>query len=73
MRRELLVRSKVDGDYETLQRRKTTVETKSPAELSQIGNFAEIPLPSKIEAWLQASREPKYFSKLYFGQIKFFT
>ena len=53
-RRELLVRSNVNTDYDTLVKRKNIVESKSPAELSQISTLSEIPLPKKIEDWLQS-------------------
>ena len=52
-RRELLVRSNPSTDYDTLVKRKAIVESKSPAELSQISTLSEIPLPRKIEEWLQ--------------------
>jgi len=53
-RRELLVRSNIaNTDYDTLVKRKAIVESKSPAELSQISTLSEIPLPRKIEEWLQ--------------------
>ena len=51
-RRECLVRSKVETDYDTLMKRKAIVEAKSPAELSQITNLSELPIPRKIEEWL---------------------
>lgn len=57
LKKEVLVRSRTDGDYDTLQRRRALVENKSPAELSQITNFSEIPLPSRIEEWLHASHD----------------
>ena len=56
MKKELFVRSR-EGDYDTLQKRKAVVESKSPAELSQITNFSEIPLPSRIEEWLHSSHD----------------
>jgi hypothetical protein len=59
LKREVLVRSKLDGDYDTLQKRKAIVESKSPAELSQITNFSEIPLPRMIEDWLHNSQQTK--------------
>ena len=52
-RRELLVRSNANTDYDTLVKRKAIVDSKSPAELSQISALSEIPLPRKIEEWLQ--------------------
>lgn len=59
-RRELLVRSNVaNTDYDTLVKRKAIVESKSPAELSQISTLSEIPLPRKIEEWLQTGG-PRY-------------
>ena len=56
LKKEVLVRSKVEGDYETLMKRQALVNTKSPAELSQIATLAEIPIPRKIEDWLQHSK-----------------
>ena len=56
MRREVLVRSKVETDYDTILKRKALVQSKSPGELSQISNLSEIPLPRKIEDWLHHSK-----------------
>lgn len=56
MRREVLVRSKIETDYDTLMKRKALVQAKSPSELSQISAFSEIPIPRKIEDWLQQAR-----------------
>ena len=35
-----------------LQARQALVESKSPLELSEIHSLAEMPIPSRIEAWL---------------------
>jgi hypothetical protein len=55
LKSELLVRSKVDEDEEKLKYRQTLIETKTPAELSQIHNLSEVPVPKRIEAWLHGS------------------
>ena len=52
LKKELLVRSKVEEDEEELKSRQNLVETKTPAELSQIHSLSEVPLPSRVEAWL---------------------
>merc|ERR1719210_2266961 len=55
LKSELLVRNKVEEDEEELKRRQNLVETKSPAELSQINSLSEVPVPRRIEAWLHGS------------------
>ncbi len=60
MRKEVLVRTKCDGDYDTLVKRKALVQCKSPAELSQISAFSDFPVPRKIEDWLaNAGNRPR--------------
>merc|ERR1712088_352480 len=49
---QLLVRTKVEESAEVLQTRQALVESKSPLELSEIHSLAEMPMPSRIEAWL---------------------
>lgn len=49
---QLLVRTKVEEDPSVLAARQQLVESKSPAELSEIHNLAELPIPSRIESWL---------------------
>merc|ERR1711963_353780 len=49
---QLLVRTKVEESAEVLQARQALVESKSPLELSEIHSLAEMPIPSRIEAWL---------------------
>merc|ERR1712233_110882 len=49
---QLLVRTKVEESAEILQARQALVESKSPLELSEIHSLAEMPIPSRIEAWL---------------------
>merc|ERR1712037_658579 len=49
---QLLVRTKVEESAEVLQARQALVESKSPMELSEIHSLAEMPIPSRIEAWL---------------------
>ena len=61
-RREVFVRSKIGTDYDTLKKRKDIVETKSPAELSQISNLSELPIPRKIEEWL--NQPPGYNNRI---------
>ena len=38
-----------------LAQRQALVESKSPVELSEIHSLAEVPIPSRIEAWLHGS------------------
>merc|ERR1712130_849022 len=40
------------GSAEVLQARQALIESKSPLELSEIHSLAEMPIPSRIEAWL---------------------
>ena len=46
------MRSKVEEDVEVLHQRQAIVSSKSPAELSQIHSFAEVPIPRAVESWL---------------------
>ena len=57
------MRSNATADYDTLVKRKAIVDSKSPGELSQISALSEIPLPRKIEEWLQTGG-PRYLSVL---------
>nr|XP_040577522.1 titin homolog isoform X4 [Lepeophtheirus salmonis] len=59
LKQEVLVRSLVEENDEEIKKRQALVETKSPAELSQIHSFSEIPVPSRIEAWLSSTDESK--------------
>ncbi len=59
LKKEVLVRSKVEEDEEVLKERQAIVESKSPAELSQIHSFAEVPLPRRVEAWLHQGEDGK--------------
>merc|ERR1712121_215327 len=52
---QLIVRTKVEENEEVLQQRQALVESKSPAELSEIHSLGELPIPSRIEAWLYGS------------------
>ena len=52
LKKEVLVRSKVEEDPEVLQARQAIVSSKSPAELSQIHSFSEVPIPKEFEAWM---------------------
>ena len=52
MKQEVLVRTKVEEDEEVLHQRQAIVSSKSPAELSQIHSFAEVPIPRAVESWL---------------------
>merc|ERR1719208_190404 len=49
---QLIVRTKVEENEEVLAQRQALVESKSPVELSEIHSLAELPIPSRIEAWL---------------------
>merc|ERR1712242_240944 len=40
---------------EVLAQRQALVESKSPVELSEIHSLAELPIPSRIEAWLHGT------------------
>lgn len=55
LKKEVLVRSKIEEDENVLKERQAIVSTKTPAELSQIHSFAEVPLPKQIESWLHHS------------------
>ena len=55
LKSELLVRNKVEEDAEELSRRRNLVDTKTPAELSQIHSLAEVPVPRRVEAWLHGT------------------
>merc|ERR1712241_1112040 len=52
---QLIVRTKVEENEEVLAYRQALVESKSPVELSEIHSLAEVPIPSRIEAWLHGS------------------
>merc|ERR1719397_2503489 len=52
---QLIVRTKVEADGEVLAARQALVESKSPVELSEIHSLAEMPIPSRIEAWLHGT------------------
>merc|ERR1719433_1649592 len=52
---QLIVRTKVEENEEVLAARQALVESKSPVELSEIHSLAEMPIPSRIEAWLHGS------------------
>merc|ERR1719348_2189725 len=53
---QLIVRTKVEADEEVLAARQALVESKSPVELSEIHSLAELPIPSRIEAWLSGNK-----------------
>merc|ERR1712106_281076 len=55
LKNQLIVRTKVEENEEVLEQRRALVESKSPAELSEIHNLGELPIPSRIEAWLHGS------------------
>merc|ERR1711892_1272331 len=55
LKSQLIVRTKVEENEEVLEQRQALVESKSPAELSEIHNLGELPIPSRIEAWLHGS------------------
>merc|ERR1712223_1501448 len=52
---QLIVRTKVEENEEVLAQRQALVESKSPVELSEIHSLAELPIPSRIEAWLHGT------------------
>ena len=52
---QLIVRTKVEENVEVLAQRQALVESKSPVELSEIHSLAELPIPSRIEAWLHGT------------------
>merc|ERR1711936_63382 len=52
---QLIVRTKVEENEEVLAQRQALVESNSPVELSEIHSLAEVPIPSRIEAWLHGS------------------
>ena len=52
---QLIVRTKVEADGEVLAARQALVESKSPVELSEIHSLSELPIPSRIEAWINGN------------------
>merc|ERR1711992_41123 len=44
-----------EENEEVLAQRQALVESKSPVELSEIHSLAELPIPSRIEAWLHGT------------------
>ena len=54
LKKEVLVRAR-NEDEEVMKERQAIVNSKTPAELSQIHSFAEVPLPRTIESWLHQS------------------
>ena len=59
LKKEVLVRSKVEENEDVLRERQAIVSSKKPAELSQIHSFAEVPLPRAIENWMHHSGDDK--------------
>ena len=59
LKSQVLVRSKVEEDENLLKERQNIVSSKTPAELSQIHSFNEIPLPRRVEAWLHHEGDAK--------------
>lgn len=55
LKKEVLVRSKVEENEDVLRERQYIVKSMSPGELSQIHSLSEVPLPRKIEEWLHQS------------------
>ena len=67
LKKELLVREKVEENEDELKKRQNLVETKSPAELSEIHSLSEVPLPRRVESWLQHSdQQPGYVFFVYY-------
>lgn len=58
LKKEVLVRAKIEENEHVLKERQAIVSSKSPAELSQIHSFAEVPLPRAVESWLQHQNHP---------------
>ena len=58
-KKEVFVRSKIEEDENVLKERQSIVRSKTPAELSQIHSFAEVPLPTRVEAWLHKDADGK--------------
>jgi len=61
-KKEVFVRSKIEEDENVLKERQSIVRSKTPAELSQIHSFAEVPLPTRVEAWLHKDADGKSIS-----------
>lgn len=50
-----MVRSKVESSAEVLAARQALVESKTPLELSKMHSLSEVPIPSRVEAWLSGA------------------
>merc|ERR1719328_32866 len=56
LKKQLLVKTKVEEDPEVLQARQTLTRTKTPNELGQIHGFDDIPLPQKLDTLMRPSK-----------------
>jgi hypothetical protein len=56
LKRECLVRSKVDEDQEELKARQELVNSMNPAELSKMHGISDFPLPRQIDSLVRPSR-----------------
>ena len=52
----LITNVKSDKDPEVLAKRQEIVRTRTPAQLSQINNFDEFPIPTRIETLIKANK-----------------
>ena len=61
----------MEENEEVLQQRQALVESKSPAELSEIHSLGELPIPSRIEAWLHGSNPDaeRYQEKVFYRMV----
>ena len=68
LKKEVLVRSKIEEDENVLKERQAIVSTKTPAELSQIHSFLKIPF-SKLYFNQWSSFNRKYIIQLIISII----
>merc|ERR1712156_1304984 len=59
----LITNVKSDEDPEVLAKRQEIVRTRTPAQLSQINNFDEFPIPTRIETLIKANKSSLNKSK----------
>ena len=56
MKKEVLVRSKVEEDPEVLKERQDLVKSMKPSELGNIGGLSDFPLPEKLDTLMRPSK-----------------
>ena len=56
LKKQLLVKTKVEEDPEVLQARQTLTRTKTPNQLGQIHGLDDFPLPQKLDTLMRPSK-----------------